>query len=260
MLCIDDQYFINYLKNSEHITIDLINEVREAYFLKCKQTSLKLKLLGMLPRTFYTIQKIDEIYESLEIYQTIIGYWLLRKIQEELPNFNCNLPEEEPESVSYSIIRKLERTVLVGKTKVLDVISVKDDIVVIKKSGRVVKSSKLGLKNIEGLYLQEKDCRIVNMVLNERNESQRVKCERGSLSEYTKPKGIKVYCERCIADNYDIPEIKDLWVVNPQAEIGLYNILEDGTFKENKDFDSIENNKKKRKQEQLRLNKSIYRK
>ncbi|MBQ4583678.1 MAG: hypothetical protein IJA94_02190 [Bacilli bacterium] len=256
MLSITEREFISYLKNTERITIKIINEVRAAIFLKYKYTTFKEKLLDLQPRTFDTIQKIDEIYEDLEFYETLLGYWTLRKIKEELPNFNYYLPEEEPETVNYNIIKKMERTFLVGKTKVIDIISIDNDITVVKKSGRVVNpSGQIGLKNIEGLNLTETLCQIINEILDERNERQRIKCEPGTRTKHITSEEVRVYCNWYILGAYydSVPEIKKLWIVNPKKTVGLYNVTEDGTFKENKDFDSIVNNEQKRKNEQLAL-------
>lgn len=266
MLSITEREFISYLKNSDRITIKIINEVRAAYFLKYKYAEFKEKLLDLQPRTFDIIHKIDEIYEDLEFYETLLGYWVLRKLKEELPSFNYYLPEEEPETVNYNIIKKMERTFLVGKTKVIDIISIDNDITVVKKSGRIVNpSGQIGLKNVEGLHLSESQCQIVNEILNERNERQRIICEPGTKAKYTDSKGAKVYCNWYVLGAYydNVPEIKNLWIVNPKIPVGLYNIAEDGTIIENKDFNSIINNEQKRKKEQLKLTrnkKSKYRK
>ena len=255
-----DREFVDYIKNSERVTINLLNDVRNAYFLKLKAESTKFNFLEWLPQTKYVEKLINNIHDERDCWQTKVGYWLFKKLKEEFPNFDFYLPDEEPEQIDYIIVQKMQATILEGESKIIDVVSIWNDIGVVKETNRLVNATgNLGLKDIDGSFMVEKDFHTINKLLNSLNENQRLKNAStvATKVKYANPNGARIYSNVSntlpLYRHYsEIAQLDVLYLINGIDPIRVF-FLADNYVKEEKNFDSIVNNERKRNQEQLRL-------
>lgn len=255
-----DIELIEYLKKTEYITIDMINDVREAYFLKLQENHIKSVILDWLPQTKYIEKLINNIYDERDYWQTVVGYWIFKKLKEEFPDLSIDLSDEEPKAIDYVIVEKMQATILEGESKIVDVISLNGDIGIVKETNRIINTTgNLGLKDIEYLYITEGAYRDINKLLNDINENQRLKRNvTKSFStiigvEYNNPTGAKIY-SNCMPTRYHsfkCEVMSSLWVINGKDPVRLFE-FKDNYVRENKDFDSILNNEKKRAKEAIK--------
>lgn len=259
MLKSADKELVEYIKNAE-LSITLINDIRNAYYLKIKEESLKYNFLNWLPQTNYIVSLLNKMHDERDYWQTIVGYWLFKKLKEEFPNFDFYLPEEEPELIDYVIVQKMQATILEGESKVVDVVSINDDIGVVKENKRLVNAiGSLGLKDIDGSYVVERDYHTINRLLNGLNENQRLKNESAVATKvkYANPDGTKIYSNVSttlpLYRHYsEIARLDILYIINGKDPIRIFALADDYVIEE-KNFDSIVNNERKRKKEELRL-------
>lgn len=254
-----DIELIEYIKKSEHATIEMINDIRNAYSLKLKGENIKFNFLNCLPQTRCVEKVINNIYDERDYWQTVVGYWILKKLKEEFPDFNFYLPAEEPKIIDYEIVKKMQATILEGESKVIDVVSIGDDIGIVKENKRLVNATgSLGLKDIDGLYVVEKDYHTINKLLNNLNENQRLKNESAVATKvkYTNSNGTRIYSNVSntlpLYRHYsEIAQLDVLYIINGKDPVRLFE-FKDNYVRENKDFDSILNNEKKRTKEAIK--------
>ncbi|MBQ4583677.1 MAG: hypothetical protein IJA94_02185 [Bacilli bacterium] len=258
-----DKELIEYIKNSENVSVTMINDIRNAYFLKLQENHIKSLILDWLPQTKYIEKLIANIFDERDYWQTVVGYWLFKKLKEEFPNFDFYLPDEEPKLIDYVIVQKMQATILAGESKVLDVVSIWNDISVVKETKRLVNApGSLRLKDIEGSFITEEDYHTINKLLNNLNENQRLKNESAVATKvkYANPKGTRIYSN----DSNTLPlfrhySVDVLYLINGKDPIRMFALADDYVIEE-KNFDSIVNNEKKRAKEAIkreRLNKSF---